>query len=78
MILRAESSKELCLFETSFFGLFENIVEIRRITDIDKHPIVASVLFKTQLVHETRHFVQSSLIFHRSIFLRFKIFLGGP
>ena len=25
------------------------------------HTIVASVLFKTQLLHDTRHFVQSSL-----------------
>ena len=43
-----------------FFSFFEHIEEIRRIADIHTHNIVASVLYKTQLLHDTRHFVQSS------------------
>ena len=37
------------------------------------HTIVASVLFKTQLLHETRHFVQSSLALDYSFEVSFFI-----
>ena len=46
---------------TCFFSVFERIVEIRRIADVHIDTFVASVLFKTQLLHDTRHFVPSSL-----------------
>ena len=39
------------------------------------HTIVALVLFKTQLVHETRHFVQSSLALDYSVKVLFSIVL---
>ena len=67
MILNPESSKECCFCKTSFFSLFEHVVEIRRIADIHIHAVVASVLFKTQLLHDTRHFVQSSLALDYSV-----------
>ena len=72
MILHPESFKE-CFFKTSFFSLFEHIEEIRRIADIHMHAVVASVLFKTQLLHDTRHFVQSSLALDYSLKVSFSI-----
>ena len=60
MVLHPESSKEWCFFWTSLFSLFELIEEIRRIADIHMHAIVALVLFKTQLLHDARHFVWNS------------------
>ena len=61
------------VFETSLFSLFEHIEEIRRIADIHMHAIVASVLFETQLLHDTRHFVQSSLALDYSVKESFSI-----
>ena len=55
------------------FILFVHMVEIRRIADIHMHAIVASVLFKTQLLHDTGHFVQSSLGFDYSVRVSFSI-----
>ena len=37
------------------------------------HAIVALVLFKTQLLHDTRHFVQSSLALDYSVKVSFSI-----
>ena len=53
MILHPESLKECCFFKTSFFRIFEQKFEELRIH------IVASVLFKTQLLHDRRYFVLS-------------------
>ena len=47
----------MMVFLTFLFSLSELIEEIRRLADIDKHTIVASLLFKTQLLHDARHFV---------------------
>ena len=61
MILHPESLKKCCFFLTCFFSLCDHIVRNRRIVDMHIDTIVASVLFKTQLLHDTRHFVQSSV-----------------
>ena len=62
IILHPESLKKKCFFFlTCFFSLFGHIVQNRRIADVCIDTIVASVLFKTQLLHDRRHFVQSSL-----------------
>ena len=53
--------EKMLFFFTCYFSLFDHIVRNRRIADMHVNTIVASVLFKTQLLHETRHFVQSSL-----------------
>ena len=37
------------------------------------HAVVASVLFKTQLLHDARHFVQSSLALDYSVKVSFSI-----
>ena len=49
------------------------MVEIQRIADIHMQALVASLLFETQLLHETRHFVQSSLGFDYSVKVSFSI-----
>ena len=67
MILLPESLKECWVFFNLCFSLFERIVEIRRIADMHIDTIVASVLFKTQLLHDTRHFVRSSLALAYSV-----------
>ena len=58
---------ERIFFLNLFFILFVHVVEIRRIADMHMHAIVALVLFKTQLLHDTRHFVQSSLGYGYSV-----------
>ena len=68
----SERSKNV-LSKLLFFSIFEHIVDILRIADIDMHAIVASVLFKTQLLHDTRHFVQSSLGLGYSVKASFSI-----
>ena len=57
----------LGFFLICVFSLFERIVEIRRIADMHIDTIVASVLFKTQLLQDTRHFVRSSLALAHSV-----------
>ena len=56
-----------------FFILFVHMVEIRKTVDIRMHAIVTSLLFNTQLLHDTRHFVQSSLGFGYSVKVSFSI-----
>ena len=49
------------------------MVEIRRIADMRMHAIVTSLLFNTQLLRDTRHFVQSLLGFGYSVKVSFSI-----
>jgi len=44
--------EKMLFFLTCFFSLFDHIVRNRRIADMHIDTIVASVLFKTQLLHD--------------------------
>ena len=75
IILHPESLKKMFFSLTCFFSLFDHMARNRRIADLHIDIIVVSVLFKTQLLHVARHFVQSSL----ALDYRFKVsFFSGP
>ena len=86
LTLHLESLKKMMLFFflICFFSLFDHIVQNRKIADMYIDTIFASVLFETQLLHDTRHFVQSLLALDYSFivsflsvpFLLFKMFIG--